>query len=204
MSAPDSVANWLVQLRRGDASAAQRLWDRYFPRMVALARRRLHGAGRREADEEDVALSAFHSLCQGAVQGRFPRLADRDDLWQLLVVITVRKAADLMQREGRLKRGGGRLRGESALLGPPAAALTDVGLEQVVGNEPTPAFAAEVAEECGRLFEQLEDPGLRVLALLKMEGYTNEESSRHLDCALTTVERRLRLIRKVWEGESAS
>ena len=52
---------------------------------------RSYSTCRRAADEEDVALSAFDSFCRGAEQGRFPQLDGRDDLWHLLVVITVRK-----------------------------------------------------------------------------------------------------------------
>jgi DNA-directed RNA polymerase specialized sigma24 family protein len=201
MSAPGSVANWLVQLKQGDPTAAQALWERYFPRMVALARKRLQGARRREADEEDVALSAFASFCRGALEGRFPQLADRDDLWRLLVVITARKALDLLARQGRLKHGGGKLTGESGLDDPDA---DGAGIAQVVGHEPTPEFAAQVAEECRRLLDKLGDDELRTIAVGKMEGYTSEELAARLGCALATVERRLRLIRKLWEGESPS
>jgi DNA-directed RNA polymerase specialized sigma24 family protein len=202
MSAPGSVTNWIVQLKAGDPAAAQPLWERYFQRMVALARTRLQGARRREADEEDVALSAFDSFCRGAMRGRFPQLADRDDLWPLLVVITARKALDLLERQGRLKRGGGRLRGESALLDP--ADPGNGGIEQVVGDEPTPEFAAEVAEECQRLLDKLGDDELRQIAVWKMEGDTNEQIAERLGCALATVERRLRVIRRLWEGESGA
>jgi DNA-directed RNA polymerase specialized sigma24 family protein len=201
MSAPGSVTNWLVQLKDGNAAAAQPLWERYFPRMVALARKRLRSSRRREADEEDVALSAFDSFCRGAEQGRFPRLGDRDDLWHLLVVITARKALDLLARQGRLKRGGGKLRGES-WFGP--AEPGNGGIEQVVGDEPSPEFAAQMAEECRRLLGKLDNDELRSVAVSKMEGYTNEEIAERLGSALATVERRLRLIRKVWEAESAS
>src|SRR4051794_35421101 len=100
-----SVTRWVGPLAQGDEQAAQRLWDEYFARLVALARSRLRGAARRVADEEDIALSAFNSFCRGAERGRFPRLNDRDDLWQMLVVITVRKAIDLTRRENRQSRG---------------------------------------------------------------------------------------------------
>jgi hypothetical protein len=40
---------------------------------------------RRAADEEDVALSAFNSFCLRAEEGRFLRLDDSDDLWQVLM-----------------------------------------------------------------------------------------------------------------------
>ena len=37
MSAP-SITTWLAQLKAGDADAAQALWQRYFARLVELAR----------------------------------------------------------------------------------------------------------------------------------------------------------------------
>jgi DNA-directed RNA polymerase specialized sigma24 family protein len=152
---------------------------------------------RRAADEEDVALSAFASFCQAAEAGRFPQLTDRDDLWRLLMTITAHKAIDQTRQEGRTKRGGGRVRGESALaFGNPQD--TDDGLAQVVGDSPTPEFAAMMAEECSLLLAQLDDD-LRRIALAKMEDYTNQEIAARLDCSVSTVERGLRLIRKIWQ-----
>src|SRR5215471_8456034 len=99
MSSAGSVTTWIEQLCAGDRAGAQRLWERYFPRLVGLARKKLQGLPRRSADEEDVALSAFDSFCRGAERGCFPRLENRDNLWALLVVITARKAIDLRQRQ---------------------------------------------------------------------------------------------------------
>src|SRR6516225_8646759 len=114
MAAEDdgSVTRWIGDLKGGGESAAQHLWERYFHRLVHLARARLRSGRRTGAveDEEDAALSAFDSFCRGAALGRFPQLADREDLWRLLVVITARKAADQKEREGRIKRGGGKVR----------------------------------------------------------------------------------------------
>ena len=67
-----SVTQWIDRLKAGDPDAAQELWERYFRRLVGLARKKLRAAPRRAADEEDVALSAFDSFCRGAEQGRFP------------------------------------------------------------------------------------------------------------------------------------
>jgi DNA-directed RNA polymerase specialized sigma24 family protein len=181
--------HWLVQLKAGRRDAAQPLWERYYRRLVLLARARLANAPRRAADEEDVALSAFDSFCRGAEQGRFPRLDDRDDLWQVLVMITVRKAANLCEHERRQKRGGGEVRGDSAL-----AAVGDV-----VGDEPTPSFACEVAEQCRRLLDALGDDTLRAVAVGKLEGYTNPELAERLGCSLAAVERKLNRIRLIWQ-----
>lgn len=198
MDTSRSVTYWLQQLEAGDPAAAQPLWERYFTQLVQLARGKLRGTARRAADEEDVALSAFDSFCRGVARKRFPQLGDRQDLWRLLVTLTARKAIDLAQHEGRQKRGGGRGGGESVLAGSPDVGR---GLEQLAGTEPTPEFAAQVAEEFQLRLAQLPDDGLRQVALWKMEGDTNAEIARKLGCAEITVERRLRLIRKTWEKE---
>ena len=189
-----SVSRWLGDLKAGDPGAAQPLWERYFARLVGLARTRLR-AGRRGAahDEEDAALSAFHSFCEGAAKGRFPNLADRDDLWRLLVVITARKAGAHAEREARQKRGGGRVvtSGDS----------DDDLFARVVSTEPSPEFAAMAAEECRRLLAKLDDDDLRKVALDRMEGYTSDEIAERLGCARRTVARRLEFIRRAWEAE---
>ena len=169
------------------------MWNSYFQRLIALARGRLKGTARRAADEEDVALSAFDSFCRGAEHGRFPRLNDRDDLWQLLFVITVRKACDLAEREGRQARGGGRVRTLSD--------VAECGLPEALSGEPTPALAAQVADECGRLLDLLDNETLRDIALGKMEGRTNEEIAVRLGCVRYTVDRKLRRIRQIWAHE---
>ncbi len=197
MSPDESVTHWLNLLQGGDPRAAQQLWERYFHRLVGLARAKLQGHPRRAADEEDVALSAFRCLCEGAARGRFPELEDRDDLWRLLVTLTERKAYNLARDERRLKRGGGAVVGEG---GSPDDSAPG-GLDQVAGREPTPAFAAEVAEECRLLLGRLDNAELQAIAVWKMEGDTAPEIAVRLGCALSTVERRLRLIRHIWESE---
>ena len=196
MSAEGSVTKWINQLKAGDPEAARRLWEGFFRRLVGLARGKLEGSSRRAADEEDVALSAFGSLCRGAEGGRFPHLLDRDSLWQLLAAITSHKAYDLRRREERQKRGGGRVLDEAAL-----ADSNEAGLEQILGRDPTPEFAAQIAEEFERLLTSLDDPTLRAVALAKLDGYSNEEIAARLGCAPRTVERKLQVIRSLWSAE---
>lgn len=193
MISGDSVTQWLGQIQAGDQAAAQQLWQRYFGRLVALARKKLKGRPLAAADEEDLALGALDSFCRGAAEGRFPRLDDRDDLWRLLVVLTARKTNHAVRDQQRLKRGGGLpAEGDKSFAGD---------LEQVVGHEPDPAFAALVAEECGRRLASLRDPELERIALWKMEGFTNDEIAARLGCAPRTVERKLRLIRSAWQRQ---
>jgi DNA-directed RNA polymerase specialized sigma24 family protein len=197
-----SVTRWLGELKAGDPAAAQPLWERYYARLVGLARARLRGARRpgAVADEEDAALSAFDSFCAGIAHGRFPRWADRDDLWRLLVVITARKAGAQRQRGRRQKRGGDRVFAE-ADLDAAGSAAGFAGLGQVVGPEPTPEFAAMVAEQYRLLLDNLGDDALRQVALWRMEGYSSDEIAERLGCARRTVARRLDLIRRIWLEE---
>src|SRR5438105_1816712 len=82
-----SVSHWIGHLKQGDQAAAQLLWERYFARLVRLAQAKIRSVCRPggDADGEDIAVDAFDSFCRRAAQGRFPKLNDRDDLWQLLV-----------------------------------------------------------------------------------------------------------------------
>jgi DNA-directed RNA polymerase specialized sigma24 family protein len=195
-----SVSLWLKQLQAGNVDVPmQKLWERYFKRLVGLARTKMGNLPRRMADEEDVALSAFDSFYQGAMGGRFPQLNDRADLWRLLVTITVRKAFKQTKHDNRLKRGGNAVLDEAAL--NPVDSAGDMGMEQFLSRDPTPAFAAQAAEEYERLLDLLPDADMRNLAQAKMEGFTNEEMAARLDCTVRSIERRLRLIRILWTQE---
>jgi DNA-directed RNA polymerase specialized sigma24 family protein len=196
MNAENAVTQWISALKQGDQSAARGLWEAYFRRLVGLARARLCDAPRRVADEDDVALSAFDSFCRGARTGRFPRLDDRNDLWQVLVMITVRKAIDLRKYEGRQSRGLGRVQSLTE--------LSREALESIGGDGPTAELAAQLAEEYQRLMEQLGDPTLQSVATWKLEGYTNDEIAVRLGCVTKTVERKLARIRSRWTREMAN
>ena len=51
MSSRASVTNWISLIKAGEQAAAQPLWERSFPRLVALARARLRGAFVKRAKE---------------------------------------------------------------------------------------------------------------------------------------------------------
>lgn len=190
MPGEGAITDWINQLKAGNGEAVERLWQAYFPRMVALARDRLLNAPRRATDEEDIALSAFHSFYARARAGNFPLLSDRHSLWPLLVVITARKCAALFRSENRQKRR------------PPERAAID--LETLLSAEPTPDFAAQLADELEHLLAKLDQTGdseLRRIALARMEGASAAEIAAILGCSRRSVERKLSLIQRTWEHE---
>lgn len=199
MSHEDSVTVWIAGVKEGDGADIARLWERYFDRLVRLAASRLPTNARRSFDEEDVALSAFHSFCDRAGRGQFPQLDDRDNLWRLLATITVRKAVDTVRRQSRQKRGGGRVLGESALL--EGDGHDDNAVVEVLSREPSPAAVAGFAEDCTRFFERLNDPTLRQIAQRRLEGHSSVEIAAELKVSTKTVDRKLQLIRAIWSKD---
>ena len=197
-SQDDQVSVWLDHLRAGDSRAPELIFQRYFEKLVRLARRRLGQMPRRVADEEDVAISAIQSLFRGVDAGRYPQLHDRDDLWKLLVTITARKAMRQQRRHFAAKRGGGQVVGESGF----GDEGDGDGIAQVLGHEPTPELLEQIHETCRELLAQLEDESLERIVLLKLEGYTNDEIAEQLDCVTRTVERKLGRIRDKWCRET--
>lgn len=195
-----SVTRWISGLKKGDSAAAQQIWEHYCQRLIHLAARKFRGAPRRVSDEEDMVLAAFDSLYRGAAAGRFAKLEDRDDLWQLLLVITERKVIDQIHHDRRQKRGGGNVRGESVFAGQ-ANQDQPMTLDRMAHVEPAPDYAVASVEECQRLLDLLPDTTLREVALLKLEGWKNREIAEKIGCVEATVERKLKGIRSLWERE---
>lgn len=183
----ESVTHWMEALRNGDSQAAQPIWERYQARLLALARQRLQQLPRTSGDEEDVVQNVFKSFFSGIIDGRFPQLDDREDLWRLLVVITARKSIDQVRREGKREAQ--------------AAADPQQALEAVVGGEPTPELAAQLIEQYERLVQRLGSPTLQQVAAWKLEGYNNREIAEKLGRNRRTVIRKLQTIRAIWESE---
>ena len=187
---PQSVTLLLSRLKEGSNEAATALWDRYFRKLIELARSSLKNSPRRIADEEDIAVDVFHSLCDGAEQGRFDQLSDRDDLWKLLVVLTRHKSGNQLRHQTAKKRGGKQVRGHSA--------VGEAGFDYFFGQEPTPELLYEMQEEQERLLGMLADETLQQVALLRLMGHSIEETAQQLSISPRSVKRKMALIRDSW------
>lgn len=73
-----SVTAWLKALKKGDAAAAQELWQRYFTKLIDQAEARIRNCPQGSLEAEDIAVSVFESLWRGANEGRFQDLHNRD------------------------------------------------------------------------------------------------------------------------------
>lgn len=186
----DSVSHWLEGLREGESLAAQNLWNRYFARLVPIAQGRLARLAR-DRSGEDIALSAMKSVMLGIQEERFPSLNDREGLWPLLVTITARKAISEQRRQLAASRS-------------PNVEVAYDDVAEYLGEEPSPEFAVEVADELERLSELLGDSNLAKLIELKLSGCSNEEIAAELGCTSRTVTRKLTRIRQEWAVASGT
>jgi len=196
-SSAGSITRHLAAVKQGDEQALAKLWDRYYPALVQRARGKLRGKQIRIADEEDLVTQAFDAFYRSVSNGHHPDLRDRHGLWRMLLAITANGAIDLIRRENAKRRGGGRVITEAALAGP-GSFQSDSGLELLMSDEPSPEFAALVAESMRKRLEQLDDVLLCQIAVLKLEGFGNREIAEKYQVTERTIERKLALIRKIW------
>lgn len=198
---PGSVSAW-VQKLQGDSKVDQaqfELWRRYYDRLARLARRKLGDLPRRIADEEDAAAGAFNSFFEGVQAGKFPRLDDRTDLWNILATIAARKVCRQIEREMAKKRGGGQVAGEAVL--DDAGDSDHRGIENIAQLRTDNELYVEFEDTWTRYLDSLDDEKSRQIAELRLGGFTNNEIAAQMQMALRTVERRLCSIRKTWDDQ---
>ncbi|MEL7264210.1 MAG: ECF-type sigma factor [Planctomycetota bacterium] len=194
-SAANSVSLWIQDLKQGREDAAAALWGRYFDRLVILAKHRLGNSEKRVADEEDLAATVFYALCDGAANGRFKNLQNRNDLWMLLVAMTGHKVVDQVRRQTSQKRGGGHVRGDS-ILSPQDGGPAPLG--DLLAGGPTPEMLVSMDDQYRWLMDRLHDDVQREIVQRKLAGHPNREIARALSISLRSVERKLEVIRDAW------
>ena len=195
MSESQNVSHWIDLIKDGNSVAANRIWKLYFDRLVRAVRQRLYGQNRAVSDEEDIVLSVFDSFYAAAEKGRFPDLADRDDLWRLLITMAARKVIDKRRHDQRQRRG------KDVVIQSIDGNKDESGIIEVIGSEPSPEMVLMTQESIAQLFLHLGVGQLQDLAGAKLEGYSNAEIAKRFGCSERTIERRLHLIREKLQQE---
>ena len=198
MSTPElgSVSRAIAQIGEMEEEAAQLLWERFFEKLCRYAEQKVYKRHRRLLDPEDIASSAMFALLEGLKNDRFHKLKNRDQLWQMLVIIASRKAANAAKFHDRQKRGLKVTRGDSAFKTVPG------GLAGYIEGNEDPVKFVELEAACKELLEALPDEIYRSIAVMRLAGYTNVEIGKKLGCATRTVDRKLIAIREVWNNQN--
>jgi len=196
MSSVGSLTRYVHELRSPDQrmrdEAARIIWERFCPRLKILVRRHLDSRILRREDEHDILQSMFASFYQGQAMGQ-KAPSSREELWKLLVRITMCKVVNTAHRHTADRRDIRRERGD---------VKQDAGdsmfpqwmLEHVDRSQPSPQERIVVVEEVQRLLNQLPED-LRQIVVWRLEGFTNLEISKIIGKTVRSVELKLQLIR---------
>jgi RNA polymerase sigma factor (sigma-70 family) len=169
--------------RSGNQSAATVLVRRYMARLTSLASSRLSRKLARRVDAEDVVLSAWRSffVATGRDQVDVP---DDDNLWPLLLTMTLRKLARQAARHSAKRRS----------INAEVQSVDDQSWPSVVARDPTPVEAAMVTDEIEHLMSGLSSTDREILTK-RLQGEQHTAIADAIGCSERTVRRSLQRIR---------
>lgn len=170
--------------RAGNERAATVLVRRYMARLTSLASSRLSRKLARRVDAEDVVLSAWRSffVATGRDQVDVP---DDDNLWPLLVTMTLRK----------LSRQAARHTAERRSIHAEERPSDGRNWPAIVSQDPTPAEAAMVTDEIENVMAGLA-PVDREILTKRLQGEQHVAIAEAVGCSERTVRRSLQRVRE--------
>ena len=183
---------WIKRIQAGETNIPAIVLHDVFRRLALYASRHFYRYFP-AYDAEDAAQSALRSFCIGLRNRKFDDLKNSDEVWKTLITITKRKIIDRVHYETRQKRGSGYIFNESTL-----TENDRLEFEHREGSEVPPDLIVDIADEIDFKLGQLSDQ-LKKIALWRIEGYSNSEIAQFHNCTERTIERKLALIRKIWQ-----
>lgn len=175
------------ELRKGDAAAAQAVFDQFARRLIGLAASRLPKSVRPKVDPEDVVQSVFRTFFQRIGKGQF-HLEDWDALWTLLTVLTVRKCGHRLDQYLAARRDVRRER-------PVSAGDKDAKDSDVADPAPTAYESMLLMETVGQVLQPLKEED-RAAVLLRLQGFSIKEISLQTGRSERTIHRALESVRE--------
>jgi len=198
MEMKSSVTDWITQLRNGHSSACDKLWPFYLQRLTSLICQKLETSRTEVSDEEDVLIDTCEVCFRKIKEGVYPNISSRHDLWRMLTKIATRKSIDQIRRS---RKGVDRLRQDATQTLHTATSTFEINhIDNIPGAEPTPEFAAMVADESRYRLNQLPAKMVDVVKL-RLQGFTIKEITEKTDVSFPTVQRYLSYVREVWSQD---
>jgi len=192
-----SITQILTSTQAVDEAGAEAIWHEFIPKLMRVIEVKLRGMPNRFVDRDDIAQNAMHSLFKGLQGQRFNDVSNCDELWRLLVTITVRKISAQRRRSLAAKRGGGQVRGESVFINDDNA----YGINQILDTNSMPESAEKILQTYQEMLPKITDESSVKTLMLRMEGYSNVEIADRLKCSVSRVEQRIAKIRRTWTSE---
>lgn len=193
-----SVTMYVERLRSPDErerdEAARIIWERFSARLLGLVRRHLDNRIRRREDEQDVLQSAYANFCTGQLRGK-KQPASREELWKLLVRITMCTVVNTAHRHLAARRDVRRERTDSHDTSTNGSLFPRWMLDHIDQSQPSHEEKILVLEELDRLLQGL-PADLRSIVVWKLEGFTNAEIARMIGRTVRCVEQKMQAIRE--------
>ena len=171
-----SVEQLVERWRRGDHSAAEQLYRRYWRRLYRLADQQLDKRLGARLSADDILQSAFRSFFRRVALGQYA-FDDSSGLWRLLEQITMNKIRKQVAHHRAAKRDVGR-----------EAPGGTWGCEDPVARGPLPEEAAILLDELDALRAAIAPPDFEIVCL-SLEGLSTQDIARKVRCSRWTVRR---------------
>ncbi len=184
---PQDDPTLVALARRGSESAAKSIFDRYVERLMVHARRRIGSRMTSRVDPEDVVQSVFRTFFNRLKNDQFT-IEGQDDLFKLLVRITVHKTLRQIAFHRAAKRNPGQELGHSS--------DAHEQLMQVMDEEPTPEAVVAVLDSFEHFLRQFAGPDREIIEL-KLQGYTSDEIAAKVGTYDRKIRRVLERVRAV-------
>src|SRR5262245_28835758 len=155
----------IERCRAGDQDAARVLFDSFVERLLPLARRRISQRLASRVDAEDIVQSVFRTFFARLKEDQF-EIENHDDLFRLLVRITVHKTLRQIAHHRAAKRNPGQEMGQSD--------SAHEQLLQLLTSEPTPEATVSFLDQLEHFMQQMPEADRRILEL-RMEGFSTDE-----------------------------
>ncbi len=177
----DDGSEMIARLRNRETEASEAVFARYAEQLARLADQHLNGKVKRRVDGDDVVQSVFRTFFGRVERGEY-QINSSDQLWKLLVQITLHKAAQQGRAHTAAKRDGRREADGSAVV------------QGLVSRSPeiTDALLLNEAIDCavGNLPSK-QQPRYRMVLELTLAGFSNDDIAERLGIVRRTVERML-------------
>jgi RNA polymerase sigma factor (sigma-70 family) len=177
---PTDDRDLIAAFKAGSETAAHELFDRYCEKLMRLAKRRIGQRMTTRIDPEDVIQSAFRTFFVHLRNDEFT-FEGKDDLFKLLVRLTVNKALRQVAHHRAAKRDPGR---EKTQCLDERDFLADLA-----ADDPPPEVEVAVLDELERFLAQLPEFDRRVLEM-KLQGHSTTEIAE----ALGSYDRKIRRV----------
>lgn len=201
MSSVGSVSRLILAAKEGDAPSLELLFKRYWEKVVLWARKGLDESKCREFDADDVAIDVFQSFYEGFKGGNYPNLDSRDGLNALLATIAIKKAINRIEKANAQKRGGGQIRGESALVNQSNAAGIQNANIPSIAKAITPDEKTILDDAIDYRLNSLQPPQLQLIAQRLIVGFSTAEIAKELNLTQRSIQLKIKAIARIWQED---